>query len=138
MKPAPLIVFAFNRPDTLQNTLSSLQRNDLAKDTELFVFVDGPRNDSDVEKIERGVLEKGCKEEKLSVEQVRLFRGLTRITEIIIGMRKLVLFDEIRKFPKLGAFNSGIPQDFFEVIAAGNHKYGKIVTLIIGISASNL
>ena len=53
MKLAPLIVFAFNRPDTLQNTLSSLRRNDLAKDTELFVFVDGPRNDSDVEKIER-------------------------------------------------------------------------------------
>ena len=48
---APVIVFAFNRPDTLQNTLSSLRRNELAKDTDLFVFVDGPRNDSDAGKI---------------------------------------------------------------------------------------
>ena len=44
-KFAPIIVFAFNRVDTLQNTIESLKKNKEAKDSELFVFVDGPRFD---------------------------------------------------------------------------------------------
>ena len=47
---APIIVFAFNRVDTLQNTIESLKKNKEAKDSELFVFVDGPRLNKDGEK----------------------------------------------------------------------------------------
>lgn len=46
----PIIVFAFNRVDTLQNTIESLKRNKEAKDSELFVFVDGPRPNKEGEK----------------------------------------------------------------------------------------
>ena len=42
-KLAPIVVFAFNRVDTLKNTIESLKKNKEAKDSELYIFVDGPR-----------------------------------------------------------------------------------------------
>ena len=43
MNYAPIVVFGFNRLDALRNTIASLLRNEEAKDSDLFVFVDGPR-----------------------------------------------------------------------------------------------
>lgn len=43
MDYAPIIVFAFNRLDVLMNTINSLKRNPEAKESDLYVFVDGPR-----------------------------------------------------------------------------------------------
>lgn len=40
---APIIVFAFNRPEALKNTIDSLLKNEEAKYSDLYVFVDGPR-----------------------------------------------------------------------------------------------
>ena len=40
---APIIVFAFNRIDCLKNTISSILNNKEARQSDLFVFVDGPR-----------------------------------------------------------------------------------------------
>ena len=41
---APIIVFAFNRPEALKNTIESLLRNEESKDSDLYVFVDGARD----------------------------------------------------------------------------------------------
>lgn len=41
---SPIIVFAFNRKDALENTIQALLRNEEAKESDLFVFVDGPRH----------------------------------------------------------------------------------------------
>lgn len=46
---APIIIFAFNRLDSLKHTVDSLLRNNEAKDCDLFVFVDGPRSHKDGE-----------------------------------------------------------------------------------------
>ena len=43
---APTVVFAYNRPDHLRRTLSALAENHGAGDTEVFVFVDGPKDES--------------------------------------------------------------------------------------------
>ena len=40
---APIILFAFNRLDAVRRTVESLLMNAEAEDSELFVFVDGPR-----------------------------------------------------------------------------------------------
>lgn len=40
---APIILFAFNRPDALKNTVQSLLQNEEAKESDLYIFVDGPR-----------------------------------------------------------------------------------------------
>ena len=41
---APIILFAFNRLEAVRRTVESLLQNSEAKDSELFVFVDGPRD----------------------------------------------------------------------------------------------
>ena len=41
---APIILFAFNRLEAVMGTVESLLQNSEAKDSELFVFVDGPRD----------------------------------------------------------------------------------------------
>lgn len=43
MNYAPIVVFGFNRLDALRNTIASLLLNEEAKSSDLFVFVDGPR-----------------------------------------------------------------------------------------------
>ncbi len=48
-KPAPVAVFAFNRFDHLSATLQALALNDLAAQTPVILFLDGPRNESDRE-----------------------------------------------------------------------------------------
>lgn len=45
MKHAPIIVFAFNRLDSLKRTIASLLTNEEAKESDLFIYVDGPRKD---------------------------------------------------------------------------------------------
>lgn len=53
MELAPLIVFAFNRLEALQNTIQSLLQNSEAQESELYLFVDGARPDrpSEAEKV---------------------------------------------------------------------------------------
>jgi len=43
MVPAPVVLFAYNRPAHLRRLLDSLQRNALAAESDLIVFCDGPR-----------------------------------------------------------------------------------------------
>jgi hypothetical protein len=51
MKPdannAPIIVFAYNRPDHLQKTLYALSKNLLADQSSLFLMTDGPKTNED-------------------------------------------------------------------------------------------
>ncbi len=45
--PAPVCVFAFNRPEHTRRTLDALAQSPLAASTCLTVFIDGPRNDAE-------------------------------------------------------------------------------------------
>lgn len=45
--PAPICVFAFDRPEHLRRTLTALAANDLAKESNLVIFCDGPRHERD-------------------------------------------------------------------------------------------
>lgn len=44
--PAPLALFVYKRPWHTEQTLRALAQNDLAKDTELYVFADGAKADA--------------------------------------------------------------------------------------------
>ena len=44
MRLAPIIVFAYDRPDHLRQTLAALAKNDLASQSVLYVYCDGPRD----------------------------------------------------------------------------------------------
>lgn len=45
---APIVVFAFIRKETLEQTINTLKKNYLAKDSDLFIYIDGPRNENDI------------------------------------------------------------------------------------------
>lgn len=45
-KYAPIVLFAFIRLDSLQKTVSALEKNELACKSDLFIFVDGPKDET--------------------------------------------------------------------------------------------
>ncbi|MEM9832814.1 MAG: sugar transferase [Bacteroidota bacterium] len=47
MTNAPIAVFAYKRLDTLKQTVSALQQNRLAKDSDLFIFSDAAKTQAD-------------------------------------------------------------------------------------------
>lgn len=44
---APVCVFAFNRPEHLRRTLTALAANELAPESDVFIYCDGPRNEAE-------------------------------------------------------------------------------------------
>jgi len=40
---APIALFAYNRADVLNNTIAALEANDLADQSDLYVFLDVPK-----------------------------------------------------------------------------------------------
>lgn len=48
---APVAFFTFNRPEHTRRTLAALAANDLAADTDLHIFCDGPRSKTDEEAV---------------------------------------------------------------------------------------
>lgn len=47
---APIIIFAYNRPEHLLKTLNALAKNKLAKESEVYIYIDGPKNEQAKEK----------------------------------------------------------------------------------------
>lgn len=48
----PIVLFVFNRLDHAQKAVEALQKNELAKESELYIYSDGARNERDVAPIE--------------------------------------------------------------------------------------
>jgi hypothetical protein len=44
---APIVLFVFNRPEHTLKTINSLTKNNAAKDSDLYIFADGPRSVKD-------------------------------------------------------------------------------------------
>ena len=51
METTPVVLFAFNRPDALRRSLAALAAADLAAETDLYIRLDGPRDEADAEKV---------------------------------------------------------------------------------------
>lgn len=49
---APVLLFVFKRPEHTKSTLKSLAANPEAKDTDLFIFSDGGRNEDEMKEVE--------------------------------------------------------------------------------------
>lgn len=50
---APVVVFGYNRSETLSQTLNALNQNGLAEQSELIIYLDGPKRDTDVYKVQK-------------------------------------------------------------------------------------
>lgn len=48
---APIVIFVYNRPWHVQQTIEALQKNDLADKSELFIYSDAPKNEQAMENV---------------------------------------------------------------------------------------
>ncbi len=103
MEFAPIVVFAFNRADLLKPTIESLLKNPEAKDSDLIVFVDGPRAErpadrekvSEVREFVKGI--KGFK--SLTYHFAECNKGLAPsiiggVTEVINQYGKVIVVED--------------------------------------------
>lgn len=78
MNPAPIALFAYNRPKHLQQAVDSLCRNTLAGQSDLHVFSDGPAGEEQVEAVQqvRAVLKEITGFASVTVHESSQNRGL--------------------------------------------------------------
>lgn len=90
MTLAPIVLFTYNRSWHTRQTVEALQKNELAEESELFIFSDGPKTERDVEKV---------KEVRNYIKSIDGFKKITVIereknwglaSNIIDGVTKIV------------------------------------------------
>ena len=97
--PAPIVVFAFNRPDHLKRTLDALAANTLAAESDLFIYCDGPRKEEDA----------------LKTEVTR------RVAEAVIGFKSTTVFKRGNNF--------GLAANIIDGVTSIVAEYERVVVL---------
>lgn len=101
---APIVVFAYNRPDHLRQTLEALAKNDLASESVLYVYCDGAKPNATKEQVQQ-VAEnrmvaksaKGFKELHVieREENVGLMNNIVgAVTEIVNQYGRVIVFED--------------------------------------------
>lgn len=98
-KLAPIALFVYNRPQHTERTLNFLQQNELAADSQLYIFSDGAKTPNDEEKVKevRAIINKvkGFKSVKVTERQENA--GLAN--SVIAGVSQLVAeYDQVIVF----------------------------------------
>jgi len=99
MTLAPIVLFVYNRPWHTRQTIESLQKNELASESELFIFSDGSKNDNDIDK----------------VKQVRDY------IKTIDGFKKINIIEREK--------NLGLANNIIDGVTRIVNKYGTIIVL---------
>lgn len=119
MEYAPIALFAFNRADSLEKSLNALARSFGAGQSDLYIFVDGPRNASERAKVDL-VYALACRAKgfrSVSVRRAEVNRGLgpsimAGVSDVIGRYgRVIVLEDDLVVTPDfLHWMNAGLDQ----------------------------
>lgn len=105
---APVAIFVYNRLENTKGVIEALQKNYLAKDTDVFVFSDGPKTEKN----------------KKSVESVRGY------LKTVTGFKSFTLIERKE--------NYYIEKNIIEGVTEIVNKFGKIIVLEDdGVSAKN-
>lgn len=93
MTLSPIVLFVYNRPEHTLKTLEALSRNILAKESDLFIFADGPKENSSSEILSRIKATRLILREKqwcksVTIEESNVNKGLA--SSIISGVTKIV------------------------------------------------
>ena len=115
---APVVVFAYNREDKIQNCIKSLEKCREAVDTDLFLFCDGAKSDKDREAVGRvhKFIERYASESRFNCVTVNAReenRGLAAsilsgVTEIVNRYgRVIVVEDDLVVLPTFLKFMNG-------------------------------
>lgn len=99
---APIIVFAYNRPNHLKQTLDALAKNDLAKESVLYIYCDGAKPNA---------TEEQCK----SVVESR------KIAKSVSGFKELYVVEAPQ--------NKGLANSIIDGVTEVINRYGKVIVL---------
>jgi len=88
---APIVLFVYNRLEHVTRTVCSLLTNDLSRESELFIYSDGPKDDKD-SKIVRNV--------RGYLKTISGFKTIQIIEKRPITVWQIRLFMEFRRFLK--------------------------------------
>jgi len=100
-KLAPLALFVYNRLQHTRQTVEALQKNGLAKDSDLFIFSDGPKKEADKEKVKevQDYIQTIFGFKSITVtkrsENLGLSKSIiTGVTEIINKYKKIIVLED--------------------------------------------
>ena len=96
---APVILFTYNRPEHTKRTIEALAANELAAETDLYVFSDAAKKDAD----------------KGKVQEIRDY------VKSVQGFRQVELTAREQ--------NYGLAKNVIEGVTAIVNKYGKVIVL---------
>lgn len=99
MKTAPIVLFVYNRINSLQLTIKHLKDNFLSNESDLIIYSDGPKRDEDIEK----------------VKIVREF------LKTINGFKSITIYER--------SINKGLADSIIDGVTEIVNKYGKIIVL---------
>jgi glycosyltransferase involved in cell wall biosynthesis len=132
--PAPIALFVYNRPQHLERTIRCLKNNELARESDLFVFSDGPKTIKDEAKINevRSIIHsitgfgnlKIVEQEKNIGLANSVITGVTRLTEKF--GKVIVMEDDLESSPyMLRYFNEALDkyQNEEQVMHIGAYMY---------------
>lgn len=98
---SPITLFVYNRPEHTRKTIEALQKNYLAKDSELFIFSDGTKDDKSKKGIEevRSYLKNIAGFKNVYITERKENLGLaksitTGVTEIINRYGKIIVLED--------------------------------------------
>lgn len=96
---APIVLFVYNRPWHTRQTVEALQKNELAGESELFIYADAPKNENSIEK----------------VNEVREY------IKSIDGFKKVTIIEREK--------NWGLANSIIDGVTKIVNEYGKIIVL---------
>lgn len=101
---APIVLFVYNRPTHTLQTLEALEKNDLAKESLLFIYVDGPKPGASDEQLHKIQKTKEIIRSKNWCKEVRIIeseknKGLANsiiqgVTEIVNTYGKIIVLED--------------------------------------------
>lgn len=102
MNLAPIVLFVYNRPEHTHKTLNSLSKNELAQQSILYIFADGPKEDADE-------------------KTLRNIRDVRKIINTIKGFKKVILTEH--------NINKGLDPSVIDGVSEVINKHGKCIVI---------
>lgn len=98
---SPILLFVYNRPEHTKKTIEALKKNYLAKESELFIFSDGPKKEKDKNSVEkvRNVIKNIEGFKNIEIKNSQSNKGLAKsiisgVSEIINKRGKVIVLED--------------------------------------------
>ena len=123
---APIVVFAYNRPDHLRRTLDALSKNELAEESILYIYCDGPKAlATSAESIDKGLQRSAQRFFSGSPEEYKEY--CRSIEECLELAQSQTWPKELHVIPR--ETNWGLARSIVGAVTEIVNRYGRVITL---------